>query len=150
MKKTRLKNLGEEVQDYIAANFRSDPTADLDYTVGENFMLENYLDIQDLDRIANSKVLLTLYIEGGTLIRSGSQSCYNPAFRFLTKGSYAQAAMDRGRDLLEWLEDLKTFRTTHFRVWITGALKLPGVLARSETGSCMSDFIVSTLAFSRV
>lgn len=154
MKKTKLRNLSEEMQDYIASHFLDEATNQPVYTVGTqeaNFTIEDFVDIQDLDRIAlNHRVLLTMYYDGGTLHRTGKQSAHFCNYRFLAKGSHANNAMDRARALLEWLEDERTFVTATYRIWVLTQPRLPGVIGRGEHGSYLADFVVSISAHTRV
>lgn len=153
MKATKLRNLSEEIQDYVAANFLDSTTGLPVYTVdgaSANFTLEDYADIQDLEKVTTSnRVILTLFYDSGTLTRTGKQAVHYANYRFMAKGTTPTEAMDRCRALLEWLEDERTFVTTTFRVWMTQFPKLPSLVMRGENGSYLADFVMAISAHTR-
>lgn len=144
MKLLKLENLTEEFQDYIAAN------SGLGYVVGDNFTAENSMDYTDQARLLNSKVLLTIFDENGTLIPSGRQTRQEKYWRFVTKGTYANEALDRARALLVWLWNTKTFDLTTYRVLVAQTLKMPEIVARGESGSHLAEFVLQSLVFNKV
>ena len=139
-----LRNLSEEIQDYIAAN------SGLGYIVGTNFTIENVMDYTDLERLLGSRILLTMFDEGGELRPSARLTHQERLFRFVVKGTHPNDSMDRARDLLKWLWDKKFFETATFRVWIAHVLRLPTVIVKGESGSTLSDFLISILVFNKV
>jgi hypothetical protein len=139
--------MGEELQDYIAAN------SGLGYVVGGstgNFTLEQVLDLDDITRLLGQKVLLTLFDSGGTLTASGSQTHQTREWRFVTKGNHANEATDRARGILTWLWNLKTFETATYRFWFTRVIRMPSILARGESGSHLAEVSFQSLVFNRV
>jgi hypothetical protein len=129
-----LRGLGEEIQTYIGANFLDD--GEPVYTVGNggDFTLGDSADIQDLEILAGSEILLTLYDEGGTLIPSARRTTQERSFRFAAKGATAQEALDRAHDLLSWLWNKHTFATASFRVLVLRVPGLPQVVLRGASG----------------
>jgi hypothetical protein len=144
LKLLKLENLTEELQDYIADN------SGLGYVVGENFTAENSMEYTDIARVLGSKVLLTIFDENGTLISSGRQTHQERYWRFVTKGTHANAALDRARELLVWLWNTKTFDLTTYRVLVAQTLKMPEVVVRGESGSYLAEFVLQTLVFNKV
>ena len=144
MKLLKLENLTEEFQDHIAAN------SGLEYVVGQNFTAENSMDYPDIARLLNSKVLLTIFDENGTLIPSGRQTRQEKYWRFVTKGTHANEALDRARALLMWLWNTKTFDLPTYRVMVAQTLKMPEVISRGESGSYLAEFVLQTLVFNKV
>lgn len=140
----KLTNQIEEIQDYIAAN------SDLGYVVGENFTAENTMDFADLGRLLGSQVLLTIFDEGGELVPSGRITLQNRTYRFVTKGTSSHAAMERARELLEWLWNQKRFDTSTYRVLLRTVERMPTVVARGDSGSALADFLVSLVIFNRL
>ena len=145
----KLDGLTEQIQDYIAANFVSTvrqagasfPTGG--YVVGTNFLAENAMQYQDIARLLGNEVLLTLFDEGGTLNPSGRQTHQTRLFRFVTKGSHSNEALDRARDLIEWLWNAaRHFTTTDFRVRVQTPQQFPAVIDRGDSGSFLADAIV--------
>jgi hypothetical protein len=103
----RTQNLAEEIQDWIAANTTG---LSLTYTVGENFILGDALDIQDLDELSGSNVDLTMFEEGSSFVYGGSFVRQDRTFRFVHKGTYGQQAVNRAWELVEWFKnESKTF-----------------------------------------
>jgi len=147
LKLLRLTNLAEEFQTYIAANATG---LSLRYVVAENFTIGDVLDMQDLEYLAGSKIDLTLFDEGGNLVPSGSFVQQVRSFRFVTKGDYGQQAITHAQELLQWLWNTKTFKTSHFRIWVARVAKLPSLIARYRSGTNLADFVITTFAYNLV
>jgi hypothetical protein len=151
--KTTINGIDDEVQRYIASNYVND-AGEHPYVVDPpraTFTLEDYVDVIDLERIARSTVLLTMFWESGTMKRRSNRGASIEAtFRFMAKGSSTRDALHRARTLLEWLENKRTFETSHFRVWVAHTPKMPSVVGRNQSGSYLSDFSVTFLAFSKI
>lgn len=141
-----MRGLAEEVQAYIGAN------AGLGYVVGDggNFTVEDSADLQDLARMGDQqRIRLTLYDEGGTLIPGARRTAQERSFRFATVGDSGQEALDRAHDLLSWLWNQKSFATDGFRVWVLRVPRTPQVVLRGASGSYVSDFVLTFLAYNR-
>lgn len=143
-----MRGLAEEVQDFVGDNFFGDDGEPV-YVVGNggNFTVSDAADIQDLELLAGSEILLTLYDEGGTLVPSARRTAQERSFRFAARGANAQEALDRAHDLLSWLWNRKAFTTAGFRVWVLRVPSLPQVAVRGASGSHVADFVVTVLAY---
>lgn len=142
-----LTSMGEELQDYIAAN------SGLGYVVGgssANFTLEQVLDWEDIARLLRQKVLLTLFDDGGTLTPSGSQTHQSRNWRFVAKGTHANEALDRVRNVVTWLWNTKSFETATYRYVFVRVIGMPSILARGESGSHLAEASLQSLVFNRV
>ncbi|UCG53554.1 MAG: hypothetical protein JSW58_08350 [Candidatus Latescibacterota bacterium] len=135
----KLEGFTEQFQDYIVANTDFTPTL----VVGTNFIIGNILDVQDLEQRLTSKILCTLFDEGGNLIGSGRRTRQERSFRFVFKGDYAAEAVNHGFRLLAWLQNHRVFRTSEFQAWWARADKLPSVIVRGKGGATLADFVVS-------
>jgi hypothetical protein len=140
----KLSNLIEEIQDYIADN------SGLGYVVGQNFTAENSMSFTDIGRLLSSQVLLTIFDEGGELVPSGRLTIQNRIFRFVTKGTTPNDAMDRARSLVEWLWNHKNLLTSTYRSQVRTLERLPTIIDRGEDGSTLVDFVVSMVVFNRL
>jgi len=144
-----MRGLAEEVQEYVAGNYFDAEGQPVYVFEGNaiNFTLEDSANIQGLERLANSEVLVTLYDEGGTLLPSARRTAQERSFRFAAKGAYAQEALDRAHDLLSWLWNRKAFTTAGFRVLVLRVPRLPQVVLRGASGSHVADFVVTVQAY---
>lgn len=148
MRPLRTQNLAEEVQDWIAANATG---LSLAYTVGENFILGDALDIQDLDELSGSNVDLTMFEEGSNFVYGGSFVRQDRTFRFVHKGTYGQQAVNRAWELVEWFKnESRTFVTDTFRVLVVQFPVLPTIFARYRSGVHLADFVILTYSYNRV
>jgi hypothetical protein len=140
-----LDNLSEELRDYIADN------SGLGYVVGTNLTLENTMDFTDIGRLLGSRVLLTIFDEGGAIIPSSRFVFQDRNFRFVTKGTSSNQALGRGRDLFKWLWNKKTFGTSTYRWWLRpDNRRMPQIISRGENKSFLADFIFTFFVFNKV
>lgn len=139
----RLKGEGfaQALFAWLCENF----TGSVTFSAGQNATLGNLLDVADLGRIMNSKVILTLFDEGGNLARSGRRHQQERTFRFVMKGNHGQAAIDLCWEVLEFLENQRRFESGVFSVWLLQTETLPSTVATAESGLALSDFVVTFL-----
>jgi len=131
-------NFAEELQDWIADNYTVETL-----TVGQNFILGNLLDLQDIADYLASSVSLSMYEEGGNIVRTGRRHHQERSIRFVFKGQYGQEAVNKTWQLLQWLEDQKTFLSSTFRVWLARIDKLPSVIGADQDGIHLADSVVT-------
>lgn len=127
----------EELRDKIAAD------SGLGYVVGENLTCGDSPDpIQDFPhQLAASRNRLTIYDNGGNLIRSGSRTHSERTVRFVVRGDHPQDAVNRAWRVLQWIEnDLRQFSTTSFSARHTDTPILPSVIVKGEDGSALANF----------
>lgn len=136
-------NFAEELQDHIADN------SGLGYVVGRNFTLGELLDVDNLGAWFDPEILLTIFEEGGTLIRTGRKHRQERTFRFLCKGTKAQLSVNRAWAVLTWLENTRTFLSSTYRAWLARTDKMPSVVAADDSGTYLADFVVTFYVFSR-
>ena len=143
----KLRNASEELQDYVAFN------SGLGYVVGGitgNFTIGQIFDWEDAKRLLGEKVLLTLYDNGHTFYHTGGQKILEKSWRFVAKGSTANQALDRARDIETWLLNKRQFTTETFQFWFVDEVRSPAVVARGENGSHLAETILRGFVISRV
>lgn len=143
----KLKNASEELQDHIADN------SELGYVVGgtnANFTIGQLFNWEDAQRLLGESVLLTLYDDGHDFIHTGGQKIIEKSWRFVTKGSTANQALDRVRDVETWLLNKRQFSTDTYVYWFVDEVRSPAVVARGENGSHLAETILRGFVLSRV
>jgi len=138
-----LEGFIEEIQTYIADNYSD--TSGRSYTVSENFIVGDVLDIEDFDRLVGQDVDLTIYDEVQSTQRSGRHQRATRGVRFLLKGSSAQDALDRGHAIVTWLSGLDQIELPSFFVWVERFARMPGIVAGKPSGAFLADFVVHFL-----
>lgn len=135
----KFEEFAEQFQDWLAAEADFEPSL----TVAQNFTLGNLLNVQDLELILGSKILLTLFEEGGNLYGSARRTRQERTFRFVYKGAHGQEAMNYCWRLLRFLHKRKTFETAEYRAWLARIDKLPGIIAAGQDGTHLADCVVT-------
>lgn len=142
-------NFVEELQTYLADNSGLGLVIPGRGVTGGNFTIGNLLNVDRLEDVLGSEIVCTMFEEGGNIIRTSRRHRQERTIRFLYKGEYGQAAVNSCWLLLQYLEDLKTFQTDTFRVWVARADKLPTVIAADQGGTHLADFVITFFALYR-
>jgi len=138
----------EALQDYIADN------SGLGLTVGSagvagNLTVGNILNVYDLESLLGSQIVCTLFEEGGNIVRPHRKHRQERGIRFVYKGDHGQEAVNLCWALLQYLENLRSFSTTAFTVWVARTDKLPSVFAADQAGTHLADFAMTFFVLNR-
>lgn len=120
--------------------------ANLDYVVGENLSVGDFADpIQDFPHLlAAQRNSLAIYDAGGTLTRTSHRTHADRSVRFITRGQYAQDAINNAFRLHGWVEnELRHFTLPSFTARHLSTQVQPVLIVKGEDGSALANFVVT-------
>ena len=137
------KNFVEDISDYFSEN------NSLGYTLADNFLIGEVLDVDNIDSLIGNKIDLTVYDEGGTLRVGGRFHTQERSLRFLVRDTFAQGAINKSHDIASWIGDNRYISTTNFVSHFVSLGGFGTVVLAHESGTYFSDVVVTFLALAK-